>query len=70
VNDIGWLFLFMSDFADNSIQTTVRGQPEPSGRPEQGTKPLVAPTAEQIVRVREFFNLIAKWEETMPSDGN
>jgi len=70
MNDIGWLFLCMSDIADKLVLTTLQGQPESSGHSEERVEPLAPPTVEQIVAVREFFELIAKWEEEESPYGN
>jgi hypothetical protein len=70
MNDIGWLFLFMRTFQDNSVLTTLGSPPESSGRSE-GSIELFGPlVVEQIIAVREFFELIAKWDEKESSHGN
>jgi hypothetical protein len=70
MNAIGWLFLFMSDFEDNSVQTTGRAQPESSGYSENCARHFASLTVEQIAAVREFFELIAKWDEGNSNHGN
>lgn len=68
MNDIGWLFLFMSTFEDNSVLTRL-GRPPESSDGSQKCSELFGPLAvEQLVAVREFFDLIAKWDEE--SHGN
>ena len=70
MNDIGWLFLFMSDFEDNLVRTTPRGHLKLSGLSEECVAHLAPLTVEQIVAVREFFDLIVKWDEEKSSHGN
>lgn len=70
MNDIGWLFLFMSDFENNAVQATVRGQPESLGRSGKYAGTLAPLSVEQILAVREFFALIAKWDEENSGHGN
>ncbi len=70
MKDIGWLFLFMSDFEHNSVLATLGSQSESSGCSEKCVAPLKLLTVEQIAAVREFFELIAKWEGKKSSHGN
>jgi hypothetical protein len=70
MNDIGWLFLFMSELDHNLMPTTLRCQLESSGHLEEYVEPLTPLTVEQIEAVREFFELIAKWDEEKSSHGN
>ena len=70
MNDIGWLFLSMCDFENNAVRTTVRGQPESLGLSDKNAGSVAPLTVEQIVAVREFFALIAKWDKENSSHGN
>jgi hypothetical protein len=70
MNDIGWLFLSMCDFENNAVRTAVRGQPESLVLSNKYAGSVASLTVEQIVAVREFFALIAKWEEEESSHGN
>jgi hypothetical protein len=63
MHDIGWLFLFMSDFEDKSVLTTLRCQPDSSGQSAECVEPVASLTVEQTVALREFFELIARWDE-------
>jgi hypothetical protein len=63
MNVIGWLFLFMRDFEDTSVLTSLGGYSESWCHSEKSVEPLAHLPFEQIVAVREFFELIAKWEE-------
>jgi hypothetical protein len=70
MNDIGWLFLFMSTFQDNSVLTKLRDRPESSRYSEIRAKPLAGLTVEQILAVGQFFELLAKWDEGERRHGN
>jgi hypothetical protein len=60
----------MSEFEDKVALTTLRGQSESSGHSEKCAEPLASLTVEQIVAVREFFELIANWEQEKSGHGN
>lgn len=70
MNDIGWLFLFMSDFQDKSISNARRSQLEPFAGSESLTDRLASLPIEEIAALREFFELIAKWDERASNRGN
>ena len=70
MNDIGWLFLFMNGFEDKSVLATLRGCQKSLAYSEKCVEPLTPLTVEQIVAVREFFELIAKWDLEKTSHGN
>jgi hypothetical protein len=70
MNGIGWLFLFMNGFEDKSVLATLRGQQKSLAHTEKCVEPLTPLTVEQIVAVREFFELIAKWDEEKSAHGN
>jgi hypothetical protein len=70
MNDIGWLFLFMSDFEDKLALKTLRRKQGPPAHSEKCIEPPAPLTVAQILAVREFFELIAKWDEENLNHGN
>jgi hypothetical protein len=60
----------MSYFEDNLVLRALPGQPESSAHSEKSAGPFTPLTVEQMVAVREFFELIAKWDEENSYHGN
>jgi hypothetical protein len=70
MNDIGWLFLFMSDFENNLVLKALRSPSGSSPRSEKRVESLAPLPVEQIEALGEFFELIAKWDEENSCGGN